>query len=218
LTSRGEASVDAMTRRISTEEVRRRYDEMAGNWRLLGIVDWLLGINRLRRRTFSDVTGDVLDVACGTGENFPYLGQASSVTAFDLSPEMVAEARRRARQMRMKVSLSVGDVQEMPFPDNTFDTVISALSSCTFPDYVAAFKEMARVTQPGGRILLVEHDRSSVRWIARRQDRNIERVFQRSACRNNRDVGVELAETGLNVVSHRTSHLGRLNRIVVEVG
>jgi ubiquinone/menaquinone biosynthesis C-methylase UbiE len=202
---------------MTTEQVRRCYDEMAGNWRMLGITDSLLLINRLRKKQFSNATGNVLDVACGTGENFEYLEMASSVTAFDLSPQMVEEAMRRTRQLRMEVCLSVGDAQAMSFPGNTFDTVISAFSSCTFPDHVAAFHEMTRVAKPGGRILLVEHGRSSVGWIARRQDRNIERVVERSACRNNRDVAAEMADGGLNAVSHVTSHLGMMNRVTIEV-
>ena len=202
---------------MTTEQVRRRYDDMADSWRLLGIIDWLLLISRLRKKQFSNLTGKVLDVACGTGENFEYLDKASSLTAFDLSPHMVKEAKRRTRQLRMDVALLVGDAQMMPFPDKSFDTVISAFSSCTFPDHAAAFKEMSRVTKQGGRILLVEHGRSSVGWIARRQDRNIGRVVERSACRNNRDVATELAEGGLNVVSRVTSHLGMMNRVTIDV-
>jgi ubiquinone/menaquinone biosynthesis C-methylase UbiE len=206
-----------MTDRMSTDDVRRRYDEMAGAWRLNGIVDSLLLLNRLRKRHFSEAGGDVLDVGCGTGENFAYLQHAGSITALDLSPEMVREADRRARQMRMEVDLLVGDAQSLPFADDSFDTVISAYSSCTFPDYVAAFKEMGRVTRPGGEVLLLEHGRSSVNWIARRQDRNIERVYRRSACRNNRDVAAEVGQTGLSVVSLHPSHLGMMNRIRIEV-
>lgn len=202
---------------LTTGEVRVLYDGMAGNWRLLGMVDSLLMVNRLRKKHFSTVTGDVLDVACGTGENFEHVEHCRSVTAFDLSPEMVDEARRRARQMRMDVTLMVGDAQQMPFPDHSFDTVISALSSCTFPDHVAAFMEMVRVTKPGGRILLLEHGRSSVGWIARRQDRNIERVYRRSACRNNRDIPIELKQAGMNVVAQQVSHLGMMNRVTIGV-
>lgn len=202
---------------MSTEQVRRRYDDMAGNWRLLGIVDSLLLINRLRRKQFSTARGDVLDVGCGTGENFEYLGKASSVTALDLSEEMIEEARRRRRQLGAEVRLVVGDAQELPFPQARFDIVVSAFSSCTFPDYVAAFEEMVRVTKPGGRVLLVEHGRSSLGWIARRQDRNIERVYERSGCRNNRDVLADLSEAGLDPEEHVVSHLGMMNRITLQV-
>ncbi len=111
----------------------------------------------------------------------------------------------------------VGDAQELPFSEARFDTVVSAFSSCTFPDYAAAFREMVRVTKPGGRVLLVEHGRSSVGWIARRQDRNIKRVYERSGCRNNRDVSADLAEAGLEAEEHAVSDLGMMNRITVEV-
>jgi ubiquinone/menaquinone biosynthesis C-methylase UbiE len=174
-------------------------------------------VTRLREKQFSRITGAVLDVACGTGENFPHLKRAASITAFDLSLEMVDEAKRRTRQMRQDVALSVGDAEAMPYPDDTFDNVVSALSSCTFSDHVTAFREMVRVTKPGGRLYLVEHGRSSVAWIARRQDRNIARQLERAACRNNRDVTLEIAEAGLDVISVRTSHLGMMNRIIVRV-
>ena len=147
---------------LSTEQVRRRYDDMAGNWRLLGISDTLLLINRLRRKHFSAARGDVLDVGCGTGENFEYLKKAATLTALDISSEMIEEARRRQRQLGADIRLLIGDAQELPFPQARFDTVISAFSSCTFPDYATAFREMVRVTKPGGRVLLVEHGRSSV--------------------------------------------------------
>jgi ubiquinone/menaquinone biosynthesis C-methylase UbiE len=201
----------------STEKVRERYDEAAPTWRLNGIVDSLLLLNRVRRKQFSDVFGPVLDVACGTGENFPYLEAAGTVTALDVSPVMIGEAKRRAGQMRMEVDLLAGDAGKMPFPDDTFDFVISAFSSCTFPDHAAAFREMTRVARPGGEIRLVEHGRSSVAWIARRQDRNIQRVLARSACRNNRDVIQELGDAGLVPSAHEVSHLGMISRIRIEI-
>ncbi len=204
-----------MNESMNTQQVRQRYDEMAGNWRLLGIVDSLVLINRLRKKHIGNASGAVLDVACGTGENFPHLRNASSITAIDLSAEMVDEARRRKRQLGVAVDLLVGDAQSLPFGDDTFDTVVSALSTCTIPDYVTAFHEMTRVVRPGGQILLLEHGRSSVGWIARRQDRHIDRVYARSACRNNRDVGAELAEAGLDPVSHVATHLGAINQITI---
>jgi ubiquinone/menaquinone biosynthesis C-methylase UbiE len=201
---------------LDTEQIRRRYDERAGNWRLVnGITDTLLLLNHLRKKHLATATGAVLDVACGTGENFSYLGRATSITALDLSPEMVREADRRRREMGIEIELMVGDAQELPFSDGTFDHVVSAFSTCTFPDYVAAFLEMKRVVEPGGRILLLEHGRSGVGWIARRQDRNIDRVYAKGGCRNNRDVGAELAEAGLVPQSHVKTHLGAINQITI---
>ena len=206
-----------MTGQWDTTQVRRRYDEMARNWRMLGIIDWLIMVKRLRKQHFAKASGAVLDVGCGTGENFEFLTGAGPITALDLSTEMVEEASRRAGQLRREVSLLAGDAQRLPFPDDRFDTVVSAFSSCTFPDYAAAFREMDRVTRPGGRILLLEHGRSSVGLIARRQDRNLERVCERSACRNNRDVLADLAQAGLEPTSNVVSHLGMMNRITIAI-
>lgn len=206
-----------MTVRWDTSAVRELYDEAAGHWRLLGLIDAVLLVNRLRKKHFTTAAGEVLDVGCGTGENFEYLRGADSVTGLDISSEMVEEARRRIRQSGADVDLAVGDAQQLPFPDARFDTVISAFSTCTIPDYAAALREMVRVTRPGGEVLLLEHGRSSVGWISRRQDRRIEEVLERSACRNNRDITADLAEAGLEAGSQITTHLGMMTRVTIDV-
>ncbi|MEN8237960.1 MAG: class I SAM-dependent methyltransferase [Actinomycetota bacterium] len=197
----------------TTQQIQRIYDDLARDWRRHGIGNTILGINR-HRSMFKQATGDVLDVACGTGENFKYLTLAESVTATDLSSAMVARARRRTAD----VTVTMGDAQAMEFEDDSFDTVVSALSTCTFPDYVAAFNEMRRVVKPGGAIMLLEHGRSSIGWIARRQDRSgVYKSMEHGGCRSNRDVGSEIDAAGLNVVSHQRTHFGMIHRFVIEV-
>jgi ubiquinone/menaquinone biosynthesis C-methylase UbiE len=206
-----------MTASKTTEEIRDLYDGIASWWRWMSIPDALIGITRARRSLFSRATGDVLDVACGTGENFPHLGSADSLTAVDLSPAMVAQARQRAEKLGLDVRISEADAAVLPFADESFDIVVSALSTCTFTDPIAAFGEMERVTRAGGQILLLEHGRSSVEWIARRQDRNLERHLEHTGCRYNRDPVAEVEEAGLRIVEHHRSHLGMGHRFVVAV-
>jgi ubiquinone/menaquinone biosynthesis C-methylase UbiE len=198
--------------------MRAIYDEKARRWRWNAVSDVVTGFNRLRRRHLAPATGAVLDIGCGTGENLPHLRGATSVTALDVSPEMVRRAADRAQRLGLLVHPIVADAAALPFADGSFDVVTSAGSSCTFPAYVGAFKEMVRVAKPDGRILLVEHGRSSVGWIARRQDRGVERVRERFGCRNNRDVMAELDESGVPVRWHRRSHLGMLHRIELIAG
>lgn len=201
----------------TTEEIREIYDGMASWWKWTTIYDSILGMNLLRAKQFRNVTGHILDVGCGTGENFPYLSRAGSITAVDLSPAMVDQARKRAGRMGLDILVEVGDAAALPFDDNVFDSVVTAYSSCTFADHKKSFVEMERVTKPGGQIFMVEHGRSSVGWIADRQDRKLEPLYERSGCRSNREPVDEIAEAGLDVKSVRKSHLGTGNRIRIRV-
>lgn len=196
----------------TTEQVQRIYDDLAEDWWRHDIGNTLLGVSRYRSM-FRQATGDVLDVACGTGQNFNYLTLARSVTAIDLSPVMVAQARR----CNSGFTVTMDDAQALKFENDSFDTVVSALSSCTFPDHVAGFQEMQRVVKPGGRIMLLEHGRSSVGWIARRQDRSgAIKTMEYGGCRSNRDIRSEIDVAGLAVISHKRSHLGMIHRFVIE--
>ena len=201
----------------TTEEIREIYDGMASWWKWTGIADAILGMNRLRAKQFRNVSGHVLDVGCGTGENFPYLPRAKSLTAVDLSPAMVEQARKRAKRMGLDILVEVVDAAALPFDNNSFDFVVTAYSSCTFADHKSAFREMERVTRSGGQILMVEHGRSSVAWIADRQDRKIEAHYERSGCRNNREPIDEITGAHLDVKSIHKSHLGMDNRIRIRV-
>jgi ubiquinone/menaquinone biosynthesis C-methylase UbiE len=73
---------------------------------------------------------------------------------------MLTLARRRAEQLGREVALHLADAQALPFPDGSFDTVVSTLSLCTIPDDRAAIAEARRVLRPDGRMLLLEHVRS----------------------------------------------------------
>ena len=84
------------------------------------------------------------------------------LTGIDLTPEMLALARTRAADLGMPVTFCEGDAQALPFDDGTFDTVLSTYSMCSVPDERRAVLEMKRVLKPGGRLILVDHVRSSI--------------------------------------------------------
>jgi len=106
-------------------------------------------------------TGRVLDVAIGTGRSLSFYAADVVVTGVDLSPAMLDIARRRAGELGRDVDLRVGDAEQLPFEDGSFDTVVCALGLCAIPDSVAAIREMRRVLVPGGRVLLLDHVRST---------------------------------------------------------
>lgn len=197
----------AARRPMSLAEIRESYAECAP-W--AARLDWLDRklTGRYRREIFGDVEGRVLDVACGTGINFEYLPSSVEVVGIDISPEMLAAARERLDRLDVDGTFREMDAQDLAFDDDGFDTVISSLSTCTFPDPVAALEEMDRVCRPDGEIRLLEHGRSDVGPIARFQDWRADAHYARAGCRWNQEPLELLVEAGLPVRTVETRALG----------
>ncbi|MBX3066105.1 MAG: class I SAM-dependent methyltransferase, partial [Anaerolineae bacterium] len=192
----------------SVEDVRRHYDHEAATYQVGEGFKFLLGEKRLRRRLFSTARGKILDVACGTGENFPFFSAGSDVTAIELSTAMLEQARRRARKLGLQVNLQQMDAQHLEFAVNSFDTVTSALSTCTFPDPIMALREMGRVCKPDGRILLFEHGLARYRWMANYQHRKAQQQYDNQACRWNQDPFQLVTDAGLTLTNTSRALLG----------
>ena len=97
----------------------------------------------------------VLDVACGSGTAALVAERRyCDVTGLDYVPELIERAQRRAEANGQKVDFIVGDAQEMPFPDNSFDLILSVYGVQFAPDQQKAAGEMLRVCRPGGTIAL----------------------------------------------------------------
>ena len=122
---------------------------------------WLLGTDH-RPWACSRAVGRTLEVAIGTGLNLPHYPRGVHVTGVDLTPEMLALARRRSADLGVSVTLTEGDAQALPFADAAFETVLCTYAMCSVPDERATVLEMRRVLTPGGRLILVDHIRSSV--------------------------------------------------------
>ncbi len=141
----------------ATAKTRARYDRNARFYDLMesGVE---LKFSSWRKELWSRVRGErVLEVGVGTGKNIPHYPVGVEVTALDLSPRMLEHARKRVADENVSVELIEGDVQELPFPDDSFDTVIATFVFCSVPDPVLGLKELRRVLAPGGQLLLLEH-------------------------------------------------------------
>jgi ubiquinone/menaquinone biosynthesis C-methylase UbiE len=196
---------------LDAREIQHRYDGEIGKQHLQGefFRETILGVGRLRRKIFSNAHGHILDVACGGGENFRHIHHpGSTFTAIELSPYMLGQAKKRAEKLGMNINLQVMDAQNLEFPDATFDTVISALSTCTFPDPVRALQEMRRVCKPTGRILLLEHGQSSWKPLARWLDRAAPAQYAEAGCRLNQDPRKVVQDAGLKLLSIERRLLG----------
>jgi ubiquinone/menaquinone biosynthesis C-methylase UbiE len=95
----------------------------------------------------------VLDAACGAGNAAIPAAQAGArVIGLDPSPDMLALARERAADYMVEVDWVEGGVQEMPFPDASFDRVLSVFGHMFAPDHERTAAELRRVVRPDGAI------------------------------------------------------------------
>jgi ubiquinone/menaquinone biosynthesis C-methylase UbiE len=113
----------------------------------------------------AQVTGEVLEIAFGTGRNLPFYANDVRLTAIELSPEMLAIGKKRAAELGREVDLRIGDAQALDFDAESFDTVIITFGLCTIPDDRLAASEAYRVLRVGGRLVLLEHVRSPSRVV-----------------------------------------------------
>ncbi len=157
----------------SLPHARREYDRQAPaydtRWAdyLQRSTDELLHLLDLR-------AGDrLLDVGCGTGALLDRISRRRSA-AFLYGIDPSAGMLRRARQrLGDRAHLIQGDAAALPFVDGNFGTVVSTSSLRYWPDPSAGFQEIARVLQPGGRLLLLDWCGDAVRhrllgwWLTR---------------------------------------------------
>jgi ubiquinone/menaquinone biosynthesis C-methylase UbiE len=143
-----------------TERVRRLWDRAAPRYdKSMGFFERVL-FEGGREWVCSQVEGDVLEIAVGTGRNFPYYPAGTRLTGIEISEEMLDLARTRAAELGREFDLQLGDAQSLDFPDASFDTVVCTFSLCSIPDDSEAVAETRRVLRPRGRLLLIEHVRS----------------------------------------------------------
>lgn len=146
------------------EKVRRSWAKQAPSYdKQIGFFERRVFGRSHRPWACSRATGDVLEVAVGTALNLSHYPQEVALTGIDLSPEMLEIARSRAAQTQRPIDLREADAHELPFADESFDTVVCTYSLCNIPDPRRAVEEMKRVLRPGGKLILVDHIRSDVK-------------------------------------------------------
>ena len=119
----------------------------------------------------------VLDAGAGTGSTAilaaKKTGPNGSVVLYDMSDKMLMVARKRLEDAGLirLAKFAKGDITDMPYPDNSFDVVLSTYSTCPLYDPVKGVLEMYRVLKPGGKLGIahsIEPDVAWLRWLARR--------------------------------------------------
>jgi ubiquinone/menaquinone biosynthesis C-methylase UbiE len=197
-----------------TERVRQIQDKGARGYdRQMRFFDKVLFAGG-REWACSHASGEILEIAVGTGRNLPHYPPDVRLTGIEFSPEMLEIARRRAAELGRDVDLRLGDAQALEFADESFDTVIITLALCTIPDDRKAVSEARRVLRPGGRLVLLEHVRSPVLAV-----RALQRALDPLAVRFEADHLVRdpldyLADERFDVASVQRSKWGIVERVL----
>ncbi len=182
-------------------EVSRRYDRIARFYDAFEAPMDLLGGRRRRVRTIHGASGRTLEVGIGTGRNIDLYPPEVELTGIDIAPKMLARAERRADKLRRPVHLEVADVEDLPFPDASFDTVTATCVFCSVPYPVAGLREVARVTRLDGQVLLLEHVRPRnpvLGWLFDRLSPLVQRLVGPAI---NRRTETNVAAAGLDIIA-----------------
>ena len=114
-----------------------------------------------RQGLLSHAKGKVLELAVGAGANFSFYPPGVEITATDFSEAMLEKAKLAAKQHRIDGHFICSDIEEMNFPDHSFDTIISTLSFCSYENPSMVLDKINRWCKPDGTLLFMEHGISS---------------------------------------------------------
>ncbi|MDI3270744.1 MAG: class I SAM-dependent methyltransferase, partial [Bacillota bacterium] len=103
--------------------------------------------------------GHLLEVGSGPGFLFPLYAKHRGLKATAIEPDPYMRRQAQERAHRYGVDLLAGQGEELPFPDESFEYVLTSLVLCTVQEPKKAIHEMARVLRPGGELLFLEHVR-----------------------------------------------------------
>ena len=196
-----------------TERVRAIWDRLAATYdRASGLEARLLGDGRAWAA--AQATGDVLEIAVGTGRNLSAYAPDIRLTAVDISPRMLAFAADRAEAIGRQVDLGIADAQALPFADASFNSVVCTMALCSIPDDRQACGEVFRVLRPGGTFVLIEHVRSPHRVVRAVQGLMDRWSIPRSGDHHLRDPLDHLEPLGFEVEFTARSRLGIYERVL----
>jgi ubiquinone/menaquinone biosynthesis C-methylase UbiE len=171
-----------------------------------------LGLTAARRKLVRGLAGRVLEVGTGTGLALPgYPDTVTSLTAIDVD----AEALKRARLRHPDAEVVQASVEDLPFPDASFDAVVSSLVFCSVEAPARALTEVFRVLRPGGELRMLEHVRAPSAGLATAQDL-LTPAWKRltGGCRLNRDTYFLVQQAGFDGVQ-RVQRLQGMSELII---
>ena len=158
------------------------------------------GLGAMRDELLAEAGGRVLEIGGGTGMNLPhYGGTIESLVVTEPEPAMLKRLRAKACEHAPSAEIVQAPAEDLPFEDDSFDTVVSTLVLCGVDDQATALREIRRVLRPGGKLLVIEHVRSDDPKVGRLQDRLTPLNRLMVDCELNRDTLASIEAAGFTV-------------------
>ena len=158
-------------------------------------------LRKYRLATAGMVYGDVLEVGAGTGANLPYYRHDINLTLLEPSPAMRKRLTTKIMKLSRKIQVVSDLAENLPFPDNSFDYVVSTLTLCSVRDSKVVLSEIRRVLRAGGVLYFYEHvaaERGITRWL---QDKlNSMWKIWAGGCNLNRETDLGIQNGGFSLV------------------
>jgi ubiquinone/menaquinone biosynthesis C-methylase UbiE len=156
-----------------------------------------------RKKVVPNAEGIVLEVGIGSGLNLPFYdnSKVTRIWGLDPSEELSSMAKETAKNLDLDVKFISSGAEEIPLPDNYFDTALVTYTMCTIPEVIRANIEIKRVLKNTGKLIFCEHGKAPDLNIAKWQSR-IDPIWGKLAggCHLNRDIPSILEDSGYEII------------------
>ena len=156
-----------------------------------------------RKKVVPNAEGIVLEVGIGSGLNLPFYdnSKVTQIWGLDPSEELSSMAKETAKNLNLDVKFISSGAEEIPLPNNYFDTALVTYTMCTIPEVIRANIEIKRVLKDTGKLIFCEHGIAPDVNIAQCQSR-IDPIWGKLAggCHLNRDIPSLLEDSGYKII------------------
>ena len=167
-------------------------------------------ISYQRKKVVPMAEGKVLEIGIGSGLNLPFYDKSKLDELWGLDPsEGLSEmAKQVADEEAMEVNFISAGAEEIPLPDNHFDSVLVTYTMCTIPEVDRANKEIQRVLKSNGKMIFCEHGLAPDKNIKKWQNR-INPFWKKLAggCNINRNIPSVIQESGFDIIDLEEMYL-----------
>ena len=160
-------------------------------------------LREYRKSLFADLSGTVLEIGPGTGDNFAYYPAGITWIGIEPNTYMSRYLTKKAQEFGFKVDLRTGFAEKIDAPDSSVDTVVCTHVLCSVNDPPGAISEVLRVLKPGGKLLFLEHvaaEKGTVLRIVQRFIRPFWKIVADGCCPDRETVSL-LEKSGFDKVT-----------------